>query len=210
MVIRRIGIPHIEEKGWQGERAERLREIGQAKGLDILVSKRPEEEVSYLRSDESFQQALDKVIRFGRKPLIAKLRKSIKNGITNSVGNELRANRLGQVLNILNWSEPLETLLEKNVTAIVAPSDREAWMIYGWLASAGLKVPEDISLISFDNDINELSAKVTTVDFGFGYLGYSAAMLFSKALPVEQNRYGNIASRPFVVDRGSVTSLKVR
>lgn len=75
--------------------------------------------------------------------------------------------------------------------------------IYNPLCKIGFRIPRDISLLSFDNQPPLQISPVSSVDFGMGYLGYSAFHYLFGVLPVKHERNGDIASTPHIVNRGS-------
>lgn len=89
----------------------------------------------------------------------------------------------------------------KNVTAWIAPRDQTAHHLFWWMQAAGLNVPEDLSLVSFDN---RNARGVSSVDFGFGYLGYAAFHSIFGIIDLRRSRGGNIPNRSFLLDRGTV------
>jgi DNA-binding LacI/PurR family transcriptional regulator len=89
-------------------------------------------------------------------------------------------------------------------TALIAPSDDTAAKAWHWLAAAGVRIPEDMSLISFDNYPTMPPPPITTIDFGFGNLGYAALHLLLGDVPVKRGRDGTVRTVPTVVRRGSV------
>ncbi|MBD3392927.1 MAG: hypothetical protein GF418_12550 [Chitinivibrionales bacterium] len=96
------------------------------------------------------------------------------------------------------------------VTALVAVNQWLAHNYYYWLSRVGTRVPEDITLISFDNHLEFFLTPVSTMDFGFGDLGYSAAHVFIGDMPVKADRRGNIRNVPKLLDRGSLASPRKR
>jgi hypothetical protein len=95
-------------------------------------------------------------------------------------------------------------LRHRGVTAMVIPNDAVAVRVYYALLALGVRVPEDLSLVSFDNSAVASGIPVSTVDFGFDYLGYCAAHLLIGDIPIRSDRAGNLAARSRLVDRGSV------
>jgi hypothetical protein len=100
----------------------------------------------------------------------------------------------------------LTTLLDRGVTAIVCLNDSIAREIYLWATYAGMRIPGDISLISFDNRVDCRNFPVTTIDFGFSRLGYQAAHLLIGDIPVKADKRGNIPGPCTIMDRGSLAS----
>ncbi len=66
-------------------------------------------------------------------------------------------------------------LRRKDITAIIAPNDAAAFEFYRWLAAIEVKIPEEISLVSFDNrpDLT-YPYQISSISFGMDYLGYQA------------------------------------
>lgn len=89
-------------------------------------------------------------------------------------------------------------------TALLAPNDLRAREYYFWLSAAGIEVPRDLSLLSFDNSSEVSPLPISSIDFGFGHLGFEVFHLFLGALPRLQGRRGHLAARPFLADRGSL------
>jgi LacI family transcriptional regulator len=99
-------------------------------------------------------------------------------------------------------------LLDKHrrgdVTAIVCLNDRLAFGCYQALSELGLRIPDDISIVSFDND--ELAAHLrpglTTIELPYEEMAASAIdLLFS------ENRSEQIMVPMRVIERGSVSPL---
>jgi hypothetical protein len=90
-------------------------------------------------------------------------------------------------------------------TAIIAANDRIArsW-VQPALVETRRHVPADVSLIGFDNTFKTTFAPPSTIDFGFGHLGYQAIHAILGDVPVMADRHGDIAARASYVDRGTV------
>lgn len=69
-------------------------------------------------------------------------------------------------------------------------------------------MPRDVSLISFDNTRLAGGLNISSVDFGFGYLGYSAFHFIMQDVPINRTRHGDIPARPHVAHRGSIAFLR--
>jgi DNA-binding LacI/PurR family transcriptional regulator/DNA-binding transcriptional regulator YhcF (GntR family) len=95
-------------------------------------------------------------------------------------------------------------LLQQGVTAIISLNDYMAREHYYWCKTAGLRVPEDISIISFDKVPESVLFPVSTIDFGFSRLGYLAAHAIIGDIPIYADRLGNMPGRYTLVDRGSL------
>jgi len=99
-----------------------------------------------------------------------------------------------------------ELLRTHRVTAMIAPNDFYQQKVYLWATSAGLRVPEDVSLVSFDNSTESFIFPLASIDPGFSYLGYLAAHLFIGDMAVRADRWGDIPGRCRLVNRGSLAT----
>ncbi len=98
----------------------------------------------------------------------------------------------------------LAGLVSNGCTAILALNQFMGVNTLSWLAYVGIDVPEDISILSFDNIYPLVNVPISTVDFGFGNLGYQAAHVFIGDIPLRADKLGNIGSRPQLLSRGSL------
>jgi DNA-binding LacI/PurR family transcriptional regulator len=89
-------------------------------------------------------------------------------------------------------------------TAIIAPRDKVAADLYTQLVADGVRIPQHISMVSFDNRPLLISRPISSVDFGFGHLGHAAFHSLYGVVNVRRDRKGNVAARPYLVDRGSI------
>jgi len=97
-----------------------------------------------------------------------------------------------------------ELLQTHQTTAWIAPNDLYARKLYAWAKYVGLRVPEDISMISFDNASDSYLFPLASIDPGFAYLGYLAAHALIGDITVPAGPGGQIAGRCRLVDRGSL------
>jgi LacI family transcriptional regulator len=109
--------------------------------------------------------------------------------------------------------QAMTTLLERDckATAIFAANDQTAAGAIQKLREVGLKVPEDISIIGYDDQIiaRYLSPPLTTVRQPFDEMGRAAARLALQSL----NLYdGHVQTRfePRLIERQSVSTLTKR
>jgi hypothetical protein len=115
----------------------------------------------------------------------------------------------GDLTNALSLAPGLtKALSRKEISALIAPCDLDARNIFTWIQQSGLNMPDQISLLSFDNSPSISGYPVTTLDFGFGYLGYAAFHFLFHDVPIKRNRYGEIPARPHLVHRGSVKYIR--
>jgi DNA-binding transcriptional regulator YhcF (GntR family) len=95
-------------------------------------------------------------------------------------------------------------LRDRRPTALIVMNDEVARDYYFWCRAVGMKVPDDLSIISFDNIFESMFFPVSTIDFGFARLGYCAAHIFINDIPVRADREGNIPGICTLIDRGSI------
>jgi DNA-binding LacI/PurR family transcriptional regulator len=93
---------------------------------------------------------------------------------------------------------------QHGITALLGANDEYARYLYYKLLSSGFRVPGDFSMVSFDNYPDLLPLPVSSVDFGFGHLGYMAFHAILQDITVKRGRRGDIPARAIVVHRGSV------
>jgi DNA-binding LacI/PurR family transcriptional regulator len=104
--------------------------------------------------------------------------------------------------------EMLISFLDDRNTAVVFPRDVAARGYLRALDRMSVRVPTEISTLSFDNHLDSTVFPCNTVDFGAEELGYQAFHALSGITPITRNcRDGSIAVVPAVVDRGSVSYL---
>jgi DNA-binding LacI/PurR family transcriptional regulator len=83
-----------------------------------------------------------------------------------------------------------------DITAIVAPNDEHARMFYRWLKMAGIRIPEDLSLISFDDRVESAYPyTISSINFGFDSLGYTAFHILLGDVPVKVDEWKSIEAK---------------
>ncbi len=96
-------------------------------------------------------------------------------------------------------------LKEKGVTAWVCGHDIAALLALDYLREKGLRVPDDISLVGFDNSFGGFSARITSFNFNLQGLAHS---MLSHVLSVPLPGGSHMQEiEGMVVERGSVASL---
>jgi DNA-binding LacI/PurR family transcriptional regulator/DNA-binding transcriptional regulator YhcF (GntR family) len=111
---------------------------------------------------------------------------------------------------LIEHTPSFKKLLAEQVTAIISPNDTFAITHYQWLNEAGIEVPRHLSLISFDNRPDNAPFPISTIDYGFGRLGYLAAHAFMGHLPMVAGKDGSIGGECVYVDKGSVGAPRKR
>lgn len=108
-------------------------------------------------------------------------------------------------LSIVHAAISLYPVFKEDITAVIAPNDLSArGMHYSWIRNLGIKIPKDLSIISFDNFYRYYPFPLTTVDPGFNSLGYAAFHTIIGDIPIEKDRRNQIWAKPEVVNKGSV------
>ncbi len=105
----------------------------------------------------------------------------------------------------LSYYPVLESLSAyPETTALIAPHDYTAFHLYRLFRLAGISIPRDLSLISFDNSLRIQPFGITSVDQGYRSLGTLTFNFISEYQPITRDNFGHISGQPLVVDRGSV------
>ena len=73
----------------------------------------------------------------------------------------------------------------------------------------GWRVPGDITLLSFDNNHWSRPFSISSIDFGFSDLSYQVAHIFLGDIPVKPDHLHNLRSRPVLMGRDTLGSIKV-
>jgi DNA-binding LacI/PurR family transcriptional regulator len=89
-------------------------------------------------------------------------------------------------------------------TAWISPNDYYQQKVYLWTMCVGVRVPGDVSLVSFDNAATSFVFPLASIDPGFQHLGYLAAHIFIGDIGVAADRGGGVAGHCRLVDRGSL------
>ncbi|MBD3317218.1 MAG: GntR family transcriptional regulator [Chitinivibrionales bacterium] len=112
---------------------------------------------------------------------------------------------LSQIKRLLVYFKTHELFFsEIGLTAIIGPNYvLTKRYISGWLSLYGLRVPDDISLLTFDHQNSAPLSGFNTVNHGFEYLGYRAFHIIVGMLPKEVGIH-EIQSVPSIVDLGTV------
>ena len=97
-----------------------------------------------------------------------------------------------------------ELIAEKKCTALIAPNDWLAVNYLIWCNYIGIRVPEQLSIISFDNMLIYQDSRLSTVDFNLATLGRRCAHILADAYSIKTDRWGNVGCEPYVNDRGSL------
>jgi DNA-binding LacI/PurR family transcriptional regulator len=107
-------------------------------------------------------------------------------------------------------ADSLLSLIERGCTALICLNDLFAHQYYLLFQLLCIRVPGDISLISFDNIPESINFPVSTIDFGFERLGYLAAHIFIGDISIRADRDGAIPGVCTLVDRGSIGQVQCR
>jgi DNA-binding LacI/PurR family transcriptional regulator/DNA-binding transcriptional regulator YhcF (GntR family) len=135
---------------------------------------------------------------------------AIKEKIAGRQTNrEVKSESLRRAL--IKESPSLVSLLRDQApTALIALNDQMAWEYHYWCRLAGIQVPRDLSMVSFDNIPQSVVFPISTVDFGLTRLGHLASHILIGDLPIKADTSGNIAGECMLVDRGSVAKPEDR
>jgi DNA-binding LacI/PurR family transcriptional regulator len=95
----------------------------------------------------------------------------------------------------------LPVLEDPATTALILPNDAHASPYVRWFRRVGVQIPHNLTLLSFDNE--KYKVPVTSVDFGFGYLGHQAFLAVLGQNSVRCDKHGTIDPVATVVEKGS-------
>ncbi len=128
---------------------------------------------------------------------------------SRTLGNEVTpANSVGESARLaLDFVLGGLGVKDNKPSAIIVPNDKYAGECLHVLKLLGYSIPDDMSLISFDNQENVTIGYVSTVDPGFRELARQAIHAILGDIPTRADKNGVITSRPVVVDRGTVKQM---
>ncbi len=204
---RRIGIaqhgPYSDHE-WSVRRVGLLRSAGQKREPPVSVEVQQAREEFWSGYEDLVKEVIfdDIVFRYA-DTIDAGLKRASPSMSANARRRAVRSA-------LLDASPCLANLVSHGCTAIVALNQFMAVNTLYWLRLVGLDVPADISLVSFDNVGPLVNHPISTVDFGFANLGYQAAHIFIGDIPMRTDKWGNIASRPQLINRGSLGAPRKR
>ncbi len=104
----------------------------------------------------------------------------------------------------------IAVLEQRDVTAVVVPRDIYALRCIQWLEIAGIQVPRDMSVISFDNSFHRNPTSLASVDPGFNHLGYQAFHFLFDDIRPRRDAHGNIPARARVSRWGTIGPARNR
>ena len=100
-------------------------------------------------------------------------------------------------------------LPEKLPTAFVCNCDQTAYYLIKKLKKNHIKVPEDISVVSFDDTIYSTVSEpqITTLDNNVDEMVKVAAKIMLKKIENPERKYDRILIKAFIVERDSVKGI---
>lgn len=209
---RRIGFPFQQSIAWMHQRARILMETAAEISPELQVVP-VSNRTPFWSGDETPAQRVRRLSEHGVPHIRRHLRQTLRAHpglLDSSVMQHSDFYRwyggpLDRGERALLWSTPLlaPLLSEHRVTALVAPCDHFARYYATWLSLAGIEVPADVSLVSFNNYVEYSLQPITSIDLGMDTMGYAAlhVMLGDIAVGTPGNR---IEGEICTVERGSV------
>jgi DNA-binding LacI/PurR family transcriptional regulator len=188
-----IGVPMVrawESAAWVKRRTALIRECARKRSMEIIAATHSEPfwDISGGLTDPAhLGDCYSRILRHAG---------------SNDAGRPVRPAPSSE--DVLRNSPSMADLMRRGITAIIALNDWLAHQHFIWCHAAGLRVPRQISIISFDNDPITRVFPISTVDFGFSRLGYLAARILCGAESPHADRDGNVPGVCTVVNRGSV------
>jgi hypothetical protein len=102
----------------------------------------------------------------------------------------------------------MRKVLLTNVTAVIIPNDDMAIRYYQAWSSLGKRIPEDLSMISFDNRYTLKPFPISSIDFGLDLLGYQAFHYIFGVIPIHCGRRSQIFGTNTLSDNGSILTMQ--
>jgi len=120
-----------------------------------------------------------------------------------------RAEKFGMTLHCIEKNVSDQALMKlvlatPKATALLAPNDRFAVRYWQVLAEQGVRIPRDLSMVSFDNLADLHPFPISSVDFGMATLGYQAFHLLLGDVPVHAHKGRHLMGVSRLVDNGSI------
>ena len=102
----------------------------------------------------------------------------------------------------------LSLLINPSVTALICARDLMTKRLFKPLKSLGYNIPQDLSLISYDNQHIGSYFQWNTIDAGFGELCQRTFNAITGYFPVKTDATGTLFTQAYVVDHGTVKELE--
>jgi len=104
----------------------------------------------------------------------------------------------------MNDMQMVDDLLTRKESVWLMPNDRYAVRVWKILQIREIRVPRDLSLLSFDNLAERKPFPISTIDFGMSLLGYQILHWILGDVPIRLSRKGMLCGNPKLVDEGSL------
>ncbi len=197
----RIGYPHFAQPRWQAARGRLIKRAFQRRrAVHEFVAHTPVKDVAVAENDLIGYESLQLMHRMKMETFMVHVNRSLSRA--NSAENQAVLGPRGRTLASAAIAL-LPYLVDSEITALIAPNDYLAHAFFNIMLSAGLSIPKHMSLVSFDNYPKFQAWPISTIDFGFGYLGYCAYHAIMQDVKIQRDKYGNVAALPRVIQRGS-------
>ena len=100
-------------------------------------------------------------------------------------------------------------LPENMPTAFACNSDWAAGLLYEALAKKGYRIPEDVSIVGYDNYLygNPFAERLTTYNVDMKQMAFQAVKLLKGKIRGDEKRWGTRYVDSVVIERGSVKTL---
>ncbi len=100
-------------------------------------------------------------------------------------------------------------LLNPSITVLIFPRDRNIRVFYQAMKRIGLSLGNDISVISFDNELEFLFYQINSVDLGISNFGYRIFHTLMGDIGFKRDTsIGDLIAKPVVAERGSVKNIR--
>ena len=210
---------------WEAFRLQKIQEVIRQDSFDITInvaglkSGELKHRIEYLYNiqDKWPEQVKKAILKYGKirvsstesKIIYDKYKQALKKFTQEQmayVNKKQTAPKSGTTdYNTINGALYLPVIIEfPQCTAVLTPNDELAFRYtLAQLNDFNITTPDKMSLLSFDNSFSEELYKITSVDFGFGYLGYWAFHAIMQDLPLPNNNKGEIRGKATIAHGGS-------
>lgn len=169
---------------------------GETERLELLIRRDYPEGFWKRRDGESRDAILKRLARHGLP--------SVRQFLASPSNRTLAQNKSASI--IRNTPYLLPYFAAQPITCLIAGNDEIAADYSLWLRVFGIRVPQNLSLLSFDNHAEALAWSVSSIDFGLAPLG-RLAFRFLMGIPSEGlGRDYSVAAEARLVDRGSLAA----
>jgi LacI family transcriptional regulator len=102
-----------------------------------------------------------------------------------------------------------DVIMRNNTTAVFVANDMMTLGLLKRLKEEGIKVPEDLSIVSYDNTLNDfiIDLQLTSIEQNVSHLGKKACEVMLSVIQNKQSELANICLEPELIINNSVEAI---